>query len=101
MQTHPLHIYTDGSSRGNPGPGGFGVVLIWGDKRKEISQGYKLTTNIAEADIKDKEGNKSTYPILNSSTNFKGVAFGIHFTYTLPAFPVDPFSGISAMSIEY
>ena len=45
MQTHPLHIYTDGSSRGNPGPGGFGVVLIWGDKRKEISQGYKLTTN--------------------------------------------------------
>lgn len=66
-----------------------------------VYAGYKLTTNIAEADIKDNEGNKSTYPILNSSTNFKGVAFGIHFTYTLPAFPVDPFSGISAMSIEY
>ncbi|MBS1626720.1 MAG: ribonuclease HI [Bacteroidetes bacterium] len=45
MQTHPLHIYTDGSSRGNPGPGGFGIVLIWGDKQKEISQGYRLTTN--------------------------------------------------------
>src|SRR5689334_6292340 len=38
-------IYTDGSSRGNPGPGGFGVVLISGNHRKEISQGYKLTTN--------------------------------------------------------
>lgn len=43
--THPLHIYTDGASRGNPGPGGFGIVLIWGDKKKEISAGYRLTTN--------------------------------------------------------
>lgn len=40
-----LEIYTDGSSRGNPGPGGYGVVLLWGDKRKEISAGYRLTTN--------------------------------------------------------
>lgn len=40
-----LHIYTDGSSRGNPGPGGFGTVLIFGKHRKEISQGYKNTTN--------------------------------------------------------
>jgi ribonuclease HI len=38
-------IYTDGSSRGNPGPGGYGVVLISGNLRKELSQGYKLTTN--------------------------------------------------------
>jgi ribonuclease HI len=38
-------IYTDGSSRGNPGPGGYGAVLIAGDKRKEISQGYTYTTN--------------------------------------------------------
>ena len=38
-------IYTDGSSRGNPGPGGYGIVLQWGEKRKEISQGYRLTTN--------------------------------------------------------
>jgi len=38
-------IYTDGSSRGNPGPGGYGIVLKWGDKVKEISQGYKRTTN--------------------------------------------------------
>jgi ribonuclease HI len=40
-----ITIYTDGSSRGNPGPGGFGVVLIAGAYRKEISGGYKLTTN--------------------------------------------------------
>ncbi len=38
-------LYTDGSSRGNPGPGGYGVLLIWGNHRKEMSQGYKLTTN--------------------------------------------------------
>lgn len=40
-----LIIYTDGSSRGNPGPGGYGVVLMWGDKRKELSGGFRLTTN--------------------------------------------------------
>jgi ribonuclease HI len=43
--SHQLIIYTDGSSRGNPGPGGFGAILMWGDKRKELSQGYRLTTN--------------------------------------------------------
>lgn len=42
---HQLIIYTDGSSRGNPGPGGYGVILMWGDKRKEISAGYRKTTN--------------------------------------------------------
>ena len=40
-----LKIYTDGASRGNPGPGGFGVVMIYGEHRKEISEGYKYTTN--------------------------------------------------------
>jgi len=43
--SHTLIIYTDGSSRGNPGPGGYGIVLQWGDKEKEISQGFRLTTN--------------------------------------------------------
>lgn len=38
-------IYTDGSSRGNPGPGGYGVVLIYGEHRRELSQGFRLTTN--------------------------------------------------------
>ena len=38
-------IYTDGSARGNPGNGGYGVVLISGEYRKELSQGYKKTTN--------------------------------------------------------
>ena len=43
--SHELNVYTDGSSRGNPGPGGYGIVLLWGDKRKELSAGYRLTTN--------------------------------------------------------
>lgn len=38
-------IYTDGSALGNPGPGGYGIVLISGGFRKELLQGYKLTTN--------------------------------------------------------
>ncbi|MFI3268004.1 MAG: ribonuclease HI [Rikenellaceae bacterium] len=38
-------IYTDGSSRGNPGNGGFGVVLMCGPHRKELSGGYRTTTN--------------------------------------------------------
>jgi ribonuclease HI len=40
-----LIIYTDGAARGNPGPGGYGVVMIWGDTKKELSAGYRLTTN--------------------------------------------------------
>ncbi|MFT5723518.1 MAG: ribonuclease HI [Bacteroidia bacterium] len=40
-----ITIYTDGSSRGNPGPGGFGTVIKKGTRRKEISGGFRLTTN--------------------------------------------------------
>lgn len=38
-------IYTDGAARGNPGPGGFGVVMMYGKHRRELSEGYRLTTN--------------------------------------------------------
>ena len=38
-------IYTDGGSINNPGPGGFGVVQIYRDQRKEITGGFRLTTN--------------------------------------------------------
>jgi ribonuclease HI len=38
-------IYTDGAAKGNPGNGGFGIVLISGKHRKEISEGFRLTTN--------------------------------------------------------
>jgi ribonuclease HI len=40
-----ISIYTDGSSRGNPGPGGYGIVLQSGKYYKELSQGYRKTTN--------------------------------------------------------
>jgi ribonuclease HI len=42
---HIIQLYTDGSSRGNPGPGGYGAILLFGNHRKELSQGYRLTTN--------------------------------------------------------
>jgi ribonuclease HI len=40
-----LTIYTDGAARGNPGRGGYGALLMWKGKVKEISQGFKHTTN--------------------------------------------------------
>ena len=40
-----ITIYTDGASKGNPGNGGYGVVLISKNHRKELSAGYRLTTN--------------------------------------------------------
>jgi len=42
---HKITIYTDGAARGNPGPGGYGVVLISGKRRLELSEGFRLTTN--------------------------------------------------------
>lgn len=40
-----IRIYTDGAAQGNPGPGGYGVILKFNQHVKELSQGYRLTTN--------------------------------------------------------
>ena len=40
-----IHIYTDGAAQGNPGPGGYGVILKYNQHTKEISEGFRLTTN--------------------------------------------------------
>jgi ribonuclease HI len=40
-----VEIYADGACLGNPGPGGYGVVLLHGSRRKELSGGFRLTTN--------------------------------------------------------
>ena len=61
-------MYTDGSSRGNPGPGGYGTILFWGEHKKELSGGYRRTTNnrmelmavIAGLEALTKEGIKVT-----------------------------------------
>lgn len=45
LMTEPIIIYTDGAASGNPGPGGFGVVLKAGIHRKELVGGFRLTTN--------------------------------------------------------
>ena len=47
MNSPDVHIYTDGSAKGNPGPGGYGVVMEWVGKpyRKEFYEGFKYTTN--------------------------------------------------------
>lgn len=45
MDKPQITLYTDGSARGNPGPGGYGVVLLSGRFRKELSEGFRRTTN--------------------------------------------------------
>ena len=40
-----INIYTDGAAKGNPGPGGYGVVLEYAGQTKELSEGFRLTTN--------------------------------------------------------
>ncbi|MBC9783978.1 ribonuclease HI [Heliobacterium chlorum] len=45
MAKKEVTLYTDGACSGNPGPGGYGVVLIYGEHRKEMSGGYRDTTN--------------------------------------------------------
>ena len=40
-----IRIYTDGAAQGNPGPGGYGTILKFGSHVKELSQGFRLTTN--------------------------------------------------------
>ncbi|MGB1319080.1 MAG: ribonuclease HI [Flavobacteriales bacterium] len=44
-EAQPIVIYTDGSALGNPGPGGYGIVLSFKKQYKEVAQGYRLTTN--------------------------------------------------------
>jgi ribonuclease HI len=94
--SHPnVIIYTDGAARGNPGPGGYGAILISGKHKKELSKGFKHTTNnrmelmavIASLNALKKDGMKvviysdSKYVVdavekgwLNTwiATNFKG-----------------------------
>jgi len=45
--SHQVHIYTDGAAKGNPGPGGYGVVmeLVGSPYKKEFYEGFRLTTN--------------------------------------------------------
>jgi ribonuclease HI len=47
LNLHDVHIYTDGAAKGNPGKGGYGVVMEWVGKpyRKEFFEGFRLTTN--------------------------------------------------------
>jgi ribonuclease HI len=45
MASAPIIMYTDGSARGNPGPGGYGVILMSGAHLKELSGGFRRTTN--------------------------------------------------------
>ncbi len=40
-----IKMFTDGAAKGNPGPGGYGTILKYGDKEKELSEGFRNTTN--------------------------------------------------------
>jgi len=61
-----ITLFSDGASQGNPGPGGYGVILMAGKHRKELSQGFRKTTNnrmellgiISGLEALKKEGNQ-------------------------------------------
>ncbi|MEQ8904767.1 ribonuclease HI [Ekhidna sp.] len=40
-----ITMFTDGAAKGNPGPGGYGTILRYGDREKELSEGFRMTTN--------------------------------------------------------
>ena len=45
MSTDQVTIYSDGACLGNPGRGGYGTVMLFGEHRKELQQGFRSTTN--------------------------------------------------------
>ena len=66
MENLKIEIYTDGACSGNPGKGGYGVVLLYGKHRKELSGGYQLTTSNRmelQAAIKALETLKKACPV--------------------------------------
>ncbi|HET8886557.1 MAG TPA: ribonuclease HI [Salinimicrobium sp.] len=72
-----VHIYTDGAARGNPGPGGYGIVMEWVGKpyRKEFSKGFKHTTNnrmelLAVIDALKKLKNPNTTVVVFSDSKY-------------------------------
>lgn len=69
-----VHIFTDGACRGNPGPGGWGALLVRGDKEKELNGAESLTTNNRMellAAIKGLEAlNKPSHVILTSDSKY-------------------------------
>ena len=67
----PIYLYTDGASSGNPGPGGYGVVLKCGDLRKELSGGYALTTNNRMELLAVRVFSDSTYVVNTVTKNWK------------------------------
>jgi len=84
-----VHIYTDGAARGNPGPGGYGVVMEWVGKayKKEFSKGFKHTTNnrmelLAVIDALKKLKNPGTLVLVFTDSKYvvdsvkKGWVFG-------------------------
>lgn len=76
-----ITIYTDGAARGNPGPGGYGVVLMSGSHRKELSDGFRKTTNNRMellAVIKALEALKKENSIVKLYTDSKYVADAIN-----------------------
>ena len=89
MNNPTVHIYTDGAARGNPGPGGYGVVMEWVGKpyKKEFSKGFKHTTNnrmelLAVTDALKKLKNPGTSVLVFTDSKYvvdsvkKGWVFG-------------------------
>jgi ribonuclease HI len=89
LNPHQVHIYTDGAAKGNPGPGGYGIIMEWVGKpyRKEFYEGFRLTTNnrmelLAVIVALEKLKNPDTSVLITSDSKYvidsviKGWVFG-------------------------
>ena len=90
MKTPDIIIYTDGSSRGNPGPGGYGIIIEKNNSNyfKEFSQGFRLTTNnrmellaVIEALKKIKKGKQQIHVYTDSKYVVDSVEKGWVFNW--------------------
>ena len=77
-----ITIYTDGAAKGNPGPGGYGTILQYGDKEKELSEGFRMTTNNRMELLAVIVGLET---IKKDGWNEKRVTFNTHFSTHIDA----------------
>ena len=92
--TPQITIYTDGAAQGNPGRGGYGVVLLSPPYRKELSEGFRLT-DLKRWNVGMDRGNNSqnddlTYmPGAATSTGLSVAAGDYRFTWPIPQSEID------------
>ncbi len=87
-----ITIYTDGAAKGNPGPGGYGAVLKFGGHRKELAEGFRLTTN----------NRMELLAVIRALQELKSTEFPVQFYFCLfyLSYAADDLLGLSLCSLR-